>query len=37
MRKLYLRLIDGISNRKKSNKSDMSIDMLYNLYSKIKE
>ena len=35
--RVNLRLIDGISNRKKSNKSDMSIDMLYNLYSKIKE
>jgi len=35
--RINLRLIDGISNRKKSNKSDMSIDMLYNLYLETKE
>jgi hypothetical protein len=32
-----LRLLDGISNRKKSNKSDMTIEMLYTKYKEIKD
>jgi len=32
-----LRLIDGLANRKKSNKSDMSIEMLYTLYETVKK
>ena len=35
--RVNLRLIDGITNRKKSNKSDMTIDMLYTKYNEIKE
>lgn len=34
--RVNLRLIDGITNRKKSNKSDMSIELLYNMYEKNK-
>lgn len=35
--RVNLRLIDGTTNRKKSNKSDMSIEMLYNSYNQLKE
>lgn len=35
--RVNLRLIDGITNRKKSNKSDMSIELLYHMYEQIKD
>lgn len=34
--RVNLRLIDGITNRKKSNKSDMTIEMLYTKYKEIR-
>ena len=34
---INLRLIDGIDNRKKSNKSDMTVEMLYNKFKEFKE
>jgi hypothetical protein len=35
--RVNLRLLDGVSNRKKSNKSDMPIEMLYTKYKEIKD
>lgn len=35
--RVNLRLLDGIINRKKSNKSDMTIEMLYTKYKEIKD
>ena len=34
---INLRLINGIDNRRKSNKSDMTVEMLYNKFKEFKE